>query len=84
MHGDRLHTIRPNMSNRFFNTIVDLFPATNRYTRFSIASLPDIDPDETLFVYDYAAFTSSLWELRNFMNALVVFFQGIMIIVVAD
>jgi len=31
-----------------FNTLIDLFPATNRYTRFSTAAIPDMDQDDTV------------------------------------
>lgn len=67
---------------QLFNKMVDAFPTTNRYTRFSINSLESLTPNDIMFIYDYSSFTSSLSELKNFTQALANFFRGVDVTIV--
>jgi hypothetical protein len=58
------------------NIIVDALPVTNRYERF-LANAIQLCVSETLFIYDYASFTSRLYEIRNFMSRLAEFFSDV-------
>lgn len=58
-----------------FNTFVDAFNATNRFTRYHHSSLV-IPPDDTAFIYDYSSFTSKLECIRDFVEALAEFCSG--------
>lgn len=64
-----------------FNTIIDAFPMTHRFSRF-LTDIVRIAPDATLFIYDYSCFTSKLHEIRNFTSALSRFYTGTEITVI--
>jgi hypothetical protein len=59
-----------------FNFMIDHFPFVHRFLRFSVHDIL-LDPTQTLFIYDYDAFTSRLEEIRNFTAELASFFQGV-------
>lgn len=59
----------------FFNFVLQYFPFVHRFLRFSLHELV-LDHHDTLFIYDYDAFTSRLDEIKNFTCALAHFFQG--------
>lgn len=57
-----------------FNVIVDSLSTTHRFHRFHTNFL-EMTSDETLFIYDYASFTSTLFEIRRFTAALAEFYK---------
>lgn len=60
---------------QIFNVLVDAFPCTNRFERFMLHSVR-LDPEDTLFIYDYSSFTSRLLEVVRFIDALADFMTG--------
>jgi hypothetical protein len=64
-----------------FNVLVDMIPVTERYQRYLVTQLMMQD-HETLLIYDYSSFTSSLHEIKNFTEALARYFSGTDITVV--
>jgi len=57
-----------------FNTILDAFPMVHRKSRYMIDVIRS-SKEETLFIYDYSSFTSTLHEIRNFTSALARYFD---------
>lgn len=58
------------------NMVIDQFPETHRFNRFS----PPKDPlatDDVEVIYDYSAFTSTLEPVVEFVRWLSIFFRGI-------
>jgi len=64
-----------------FNILVDMFPVTNRRARFILSQL-EVSSSESLFIYDYSSFTSTLFEIRNFTEALSRYFTGTTITII--
>jgi len=64
-----------------FNILVDSLPNTNRFSRFH-HNLLRFHPHDTLFIYDYSSFTSTLHEIRNFTAQLAEYFSDTIIQVV--
>jgi hypothetical protein len=64
-----------------FNKLIDLFPCTHRRHRFITDNIR-VSEDESFFIYDYSAFTSTFHEVNNFIAALARFFEGTPITVV--
>jgi len=64
-----------------FNILIDMIPVTNRRTRFLLSAIR-IEPQETLFIYDYSSFTSTLFEIRNFTEALARYFSDTYVTIV--
>jgi hypothetical protein len=58
------------------NSLCDLFPVSNRATRYSVTRLNPLDHHTTLLVYDYSSFTSDLTELKHFVGHLADFCKG--------
>jgi len=58
-----------------FNIILDRFEEVHRRNRF-FEPAPYLDNAETSVIYDYAAFTSSLEEIKRFIGALARFLSG--------
>jgi hypothetical protein len=60
------------------NRLIDMFPEVHRINRF--APLPiSLTEDDLLVIYDYTAFTSSLFEIRRFVEALSSFYRGVVV-----
>jgi len=64
-----------------FNILIDSLPNTNRFTRFH-HNLLRFSSDDTLFIYDYSSFTSTLHEIRNFTTQLARYFSDTHITIV--
>jgi hypothetical protein len=64
-----------------FNIILDAFPMTNRRERFFTSSM-QFRLEETVFIYDFWSFTSSLHDIRYFTEDIAKFYEGIDIEVV--
>jgi len=64
-----------------FNILIDMFPVTHRRARFILSQL-QVEPSESLFIYDYSSFTSTLFEIRNFTEALSRYFSDTTITVI--
>jgi len=62
-----------------FSALCDLFPSTNRYTRFNITDFHSIPQDDIILLYDYTSFTSSMSEQKRFLERLAMFFSGCMV-----
>jgi hypothetical protein len=61
---------------RIAQSFCDLFPVSNKSTRYSTTRLHPITDHSTVFVYDYSSFTSELTELKHFMDNLAEFCRG--------
>jgi len=57
------------------NTIIDAFPETHRLNRFAPPPEP-LDDHDVEVIYDYAAFTSTLDSVVEFVDKLADFFEG--------
>lgn len=57
-----------------FNKLVDSLPNTDRFLRFAPETMDQVAGD-TVFIYDYSSFTSSLHEIRNFTASLAEFYR---------
>jgi len=66
---------------QIFNIIVDCFPMVHRFGRY-ITDIIRLSRSDTLFIYDYSAFTSKLHEIKNFTAFLSRYFSGVMVTVV--
>jgi hypothetical protein len=64
-----------------FNTILENLPNVSKFGRHNPQTMPH-NPDDTVFIYDYAAFTSTLHEIRNFTSKLADFYLGTIVEVV--
>jgi hypothetical protein len=60
---------------QIYNLIIDQIVSVNRQSRFHTSTVQFTASDIT-FIYDYAAFTSSLLEIRNFTSSMAKFFKG--------
>jgi hypothetical protein len=58
-----------------FNILVDSLEITHRFQRFHPETIRILRQDTT-FIYDYASFTSTLYEIRRFTESLANFFRG--------
>jgi len=59
-----------------FNVFIDEFPVTNRFERFHTSSVRG-EAQDTCFLYDYSAFTSTLQEVIQFIRALAYVSRGV-------
>jgi hypothetical protein len=59
-----------------FNTILDCIPECHRINRFEEPEYSTLGPSDCSVIYDYASFTSTLEEIKNFIEALSFFFEG--------
>jgi len=64
-----------------FNVLIDAFEFTHRFHRFDHNSLR-FELQDTAFIYDYTAFTSTLFEIRNFTRRVGEFYRGTIVEVV--
>lgn len=58
-----------------FNLLLDCLPHTHRKSRFDLDRL-DVAPHDTVLVYDFSSFTSSMTEQTHFISALANFCVG--------
>jgi hypothetical protein len=59
-----------------FNIILDCVDPVGRFSRFNTSGVR-AEPDEDIFIYDYASFTSRLVELPAFIAELAEFYRDI-------
>lgn len=64
------------------NTLVDSFPSTDTYGRFSIERFSSLQPSEIVLLYDYTSFTSSMSEQKHFLAELAISMKGTPVTVV--
>lgn len=62
--------------HQIFDTLQRTFPMTHPYTRYNPGRLGELEPHNTLYIYDYSSFTSKLTEFRYFCSALSDFCKG--------
>jgi hypothetical protein len=63
------------------NRIIDLFPEVHRLNRFS-APQDHLSDTDVEVIYDYSSFTSNLYALPDFVQALSEFYAGVPITIV--
>jgi hypothetical protein len=59
-----------------FNIFIDQFPVTNRFERFHTSSVRG-EAQDTCFIYDYSAFTSTIQEVSHFIRSLALVSRGV-------
>lgn len=59
------------------NTLVDSFPSTDTYGRFSTERFSQLSTDELVILYDYTSFTSSMSEQKHFLAELANSMRGV-------
>lgn len=60
-------------------TILEAFPSTHKFTRYTVTRIQAITASELLVTYDYSSFTTSLAELKYFMTSLAHFLEGVIV-----
>lgn len=66
----------------FFNHVIDFFPECHRLDRFTEPENSTLGHLDSSIIYDYASFTSTMEEIRNFVHALSIFYSDVTIICV--
>jgi hypothetical protein len=64
------------------NALVDSFPSTDTYGRFSIERFSQLSTDELVIIYDYTSFTSSMSEQKHFLAELANAMRGTSVTVI--
>lgn len=64
------------------NALVDAFPSTDTYGRFSIERFTQLSAREIVILYDYTSFTSSMSEQKHFLAELAETMRGTEVILV--
>jgi len=65
-----------------FNILIDCFEECHRYNRFQEPRSFTLGKDDVTIIYDYASFTSTLDEIRNFIHGLAVYMRDVEITVI--
>jgi hypothetical protein len=64
------------------NALVDSFPSTDTYGRFSVERFAALSTDELVILYDYTSFTSSMSEQKHFLVELAHEMRGTSVILI--
>lgn len=65
-----------------FNHVIDFFPECHRRDRFLEPENFILDSVDSAIIYDYASFTSTMDEIKNFIHALSIFFQDCFVTII--
>jgi hypothetical protein len=65
-----------------FNIVLDQFPECHRINRFQEPEDAKLEIDDVSLIYDYASFTSTLEEIKDFIEALSHFFLGVQVTII--
>jgi len=62
---------------KFTTLIMEALPSTHSFTRYDVRRIRRLSQDQILVTYDYTSFTTSLSELKYFVNHLANAFEGV-------